>query len=132
MQAPDTGLVVDAKVVDVVDGDTVMVELTLSVRVRLIDVWAPETRTRDRRIKALGVASRNHLRSLIPIGHIVRLFIPSTDALKDSLSFNRVLGWIWKNPGDAKSANEAMVDDGFALNVKPASKDFREQLMKRS
>jgi len=39
----------------VVDGDTITVELKIPVRVRLLDCWAPETRTKDAEEKKKGI-----------------------------------------------------------------------------
>ena len=42
MQQPQEGFTTKAKVTRVIDGDTVDVEITRKVRLRLKDCWAPE------------------------------------------------------------------------------------------
>jgi len=40
-------LVLPCAIVEVYDGDTITVRLTLDLRVRMLDCWTPEIRTRD-------------------------------------------------------------------------------------
>ena len=47
MNQPPLGLTAQCKVLDVYDGDTVTVEVRTIARVRLLDCWAPEVRTKD-------------------------------------------------------------------------------------
>lgn len=108
------GWTTDAEVVDVYDGDTVEVRVERAFRVRLLDCWAPEIRTRDDAEKALGFASRDHLRGLIPVGSRVRLYISAGDdplAFDDSTSLSRVLGRIW---ADGKDVSVEQVAAGHA------------------
>jgi endonuclease YncB( thermonuclease family) len=55
-------------VANVVDGDTVDVELRVVVRVRLLagerECWAPESRTLDAAEKKLGLAAKSHLEKI--------------------------------------------------------------------
>lgn len=109
---PPRGLVTEAVVVDVYDGDTVVVQPLLpEMRVRLLDCWAPEIRTRDAAEKVRGYESRDHLRSIIPNGTRVRLHIPTTGRLKDSFTFGRVLGRVWKGETDV---SDKQVSSGHA------------------
>lgn len=72
------------KVLDVIDGDTLVVAMPYNnfvykVRVRLKDVYAPETRTRDDEEKRRGIACRERL---------VRLLLSSLSLPYDSINCN--------------------------------------------
>lgn len=98
---PPRGLVTEAIVTAVYDGDTITVQPLLpAAKIRLLDCWAPELRTRDADEKRRGLASRDHLRKLLPIGSRVTLEVPTTDRLQDSLTFGRVLGRVWRDTDD--------------------------------
>ena len=43
MLAPEPGLTLDATVIRVIDGDTIVCESRVQYHVRLIDCWAPES-----------------------------------------------------------------------------------------
>ena len=65
MQQPPKGITTDVKLIKVVDGDTVDVEITRKVRVRLLDCYAPETRTRDAAEKVKGFESKKYLHNML-------------------------------------------------------------------
>ena len=65
MQQPPKGITTDVKLVKVIDGDTVDVEITRKVRVRLLDCYAPETRTRDTAEKVKGFESKKYLHDML-------------------------------------------------------------------
>lgn len=119
---PSPGLVVDAVVVEVYDGDTITVRPLLpSMRVRLLDCWAPEIRTRNAAEKVRGYKSRDHLRELLPNDCRVRLHVPTTDKLEDSLTLGRVLGRIWRDvdqDGELDDVSRLQVVGGFATETK--------------
>lgn len=121
-EPPSPGLVVDAIVVEVYDGDTITVQPLLpKARIRLLDCWAPEIRTRNAAEKVKGFESRDHLRGLIPNGARVRLHIPATDRLQDSLTLGRVLGRVWRDvDGDGRldDVSVRQVDAGHATKTK--------------
>jgi endonuclease YncB( thermonuclease family) len=95
--APPRGITTDAVVREVYDGDTIVVTVQTELRVRLLDCWAPEIRTRDAAEKRRGYASRDHLASLIPPGSTVRIQIPTTGRLEDSITLGRVLARAWRD-----------------------------------
>ena len=74
--APQAGWTTRAKVVYVVDGDTVDVEIRRVIRIRLLDCWAPESRTRDLEEKKRGLASKARMKELVD-GKEVTLHIPT-------------------------------------------------------
>ena len=113
MKQPPIGITTKGSVVNVVDGDTVDVEVTRTIRVRLKDCWCPETRTRDLEEKKKGLAAKNHLVNLLQDNNDVVLFIPadSEGDIKDVFTLNRVLGYIFI---DSENVSSRMVADGHA------------------
>lgn len=118
MNVPPKGLTTDAVVTEVIDGDTVEVEISRRVRVRLIDCWAPETRGPERPV---GLKAEAHLVKLLEESeNRVTLHIPaSVDGdIQDVFTMGRVLGHIWPAAG-GDSLSKQMVRDGFACKRKP-------------
>lgn len=113
---PALGITARAIVDRVIDGDTLDVVLQLPVRVRLLDCWAPETNGESR---ALGMQSKEALRSLCPQGSRVTVSVPTGSAtqVSDVLTFGRVLGQVYRQ-NDELSVSERMVSDGFATRTK--------------
>lgn len=118
---PPTGWTTPAKIVDIHDGDTVTVEITRRVTVRLLDCWAPESRI-DSRVepehreaaKAAGIAARDHLREIASSRRCV-LHIPADSGnLSDILTLNRVIGRIWLPDDSTRDVSERMVSAGHA------------------
>ncbi len=96
LQRPPLGHSLNCRIVDVTDGDTVEVEVTRRVRVRLIDCWAAESRSKDAHEKKAGIAAKLYLAGLAE-GRRATLFIPTHGAnrIGDVFSFDRVLGQLW-------------------------------------
>lgn len=124
--APPEGLTLPGQVVEVHDGDTVTVEVTTRMRVRLIDCWAPEV-TMDRRVpaaeraaaKAAGNASREHLQRMVSKSPSCKLHIPRTgDDIGDMTSMGRVLGKVWLSDDATRSVSDRMVSAGHATKTK--------------
>jgi endonuclease YncB( thermonuclease family) len=114
---PPLGLTARCKVIEVYDGDTVTVEVRTIARVRLLDCWAPEVRTRDDAEKLRGFAARDHLAKAIEGRHAV-LHIPSSseiERLDGLLTFGRVLGSLYI---DGQDVAEMMVAAGHATATK--------------
>ena len=112
MSTPKPGWITKATVTEVLDGDTVEVEIKRTMRVRLLDCWAPETRTRDEAEKAKGLKAKSCLKQLVGDKEVT-LFIPTEDEgeLQDLLTFSRFLGRIYINGFDV---GERMVQLGLA------------------
>lgn len=119
--APAPSWTTTATVTRVVDGDTIDVEIKRTIRIRLIDCWAPE-RKLDNRLpkeeqaaaKKAGLASKAHL-TLIAQGQQVIVQIPTdpNGNFAQSLTLDRVLGQAWL-ANDQKSLAEKQVAAGFA------------------
>lgn len=100
------------------DGDTVVVKIPGSAftwAVRLMDTWCPEKYTQQ------GYQARRFAEMTMeradPAG--VRLFIPlpsSTNLLRDLLSFDRVLGYIFLD--DKHTLNDLLVQRKHASSTK--------------
>jgi endonuclease YncB( thermonuclease family) len=116
MPAPEPGLVARGVIDRVIDGDTVDVLITIPVRVRLLDCWAPEIRGGE---KDDGLIAKSLMENMAPKGASVRVHVPTgqVDAMLGVLSFGRVLGQIWRD-GDDESLAEMLVATGAATREK--------------
>jgi len=125
--APSPAWTTHAKVVRVIDGDTLEVEISRKLRVRMLDCWAPESR-RDPRVsesqrsaeKAKGQAAKEHLISLAN-GREVSVSVPMAadgDVAK-AWSLGRVLGHVWLLERPGKSLSVQQVEAGHATKTKP-------------
>ncbi len=98
----------------VVDGDTVDVTLDLGFdilynnRIRLLGIDAPESRTRDLEEKALGLAAKDRVKELCPVGSTVILRTTKDGKGK----FGRILGEIFV---EEQSVNKLLVEEGHAV-----------------
>lgn len=120
--APEPGTTFDGTVVRVIDGDTLIVETTTSVRVRLLDCWAPESRTLDLDEKTKGLKAKARLQELAT-GKPVRVQLPTHGGdLSESITLNRILGRVWLIEDGAPGLSDLsaqMVREGLALKAKP-------------
>ena len=89
-----------AKILRIVDGDTVDVDIDLGFgislnreRVRMMGIDTPESRTRDLTEKAFGLAAKERLKDLLPIGSTARLKTEIDKSGEDKKGkFGRILG----------------------------------------
>jgi micrococcal nuclease len=104
------------KVTNVVDGDTIDVEIDLgfnvsfSQRVRLAGIDTPESRTTDKFEKALGLEAKEYLKSKLKDAKLV---VIKTEKPDSSEKYGRILGWLYID-GNTVSANDQMIEDGYA------------------
>ena len=104
------------KVENVVDGDTIDVVIDLGFdimfasRVRLAGIDTPESRTKDKAEKALGLESKEYLKKHLKDAKSV---VIKTEKMNSSEKFGRILGWLYVN-GDTESLNDKMINDGYA------------------
>ena len=104
------------KLLNVVDGDTIDVDIDLGFdislmkRVRMAGIDTPESRTSDKFEKALGLESKEYLKKHIKDANTI---IIKTELPDSSEKYGRILGWIYID-GQTKSINETMIEDGYA------------------
>jgi micrococcal nuclease len=104
------------EVTKVVDGDTIDVVIDLgfdimfSSRVRLAGIDTPESRTRDKAEKILGLESKEYLKKNLKDAKPI---VIKTEKMNSSEKYGRILGWLYIN-GDTESINDKMINDGYA------------------
>ena len=104
------------KVTNVVDGDTIDVEIDLgfdisfSSRVRLAGIDTPESRPTDKAEKVLGLEAKEYIKSKIKDAKEV---VIKTEKMDSSEKYGRILGWVFLD-GSKISINEQMIADGYA------------------
>jgi len=105
------------KVTRVVDGDTIDVNIDLGfkiwhkVRVRMLGIDTPESRTRNLEEKALGLASKARLKEILKGRQI------SLECSKGKGKFGRVLATVWaadKLTGEDIDVNARLIEEGHA------------------
>lgn len=120
--APARGIATDGEVINVVDGDTIDLKVSYVIRVRLLDCWAPESRTLDLKEKQRGLAAKAYMKSLIQEQPNVRLHVPGGNSLADVMTFNRILGKVWRISEDGvpekRDLSEMMVRARHATSRK--------------
>lgn len=100
-EPPRPQITTHATVTNIVDGDTLDVVIQIPVRVRLLDCWAPESRTKNDAEKKLGLASKEHIKELAPIGAKCVVTFPLDGEV---LTLGRVLGYVNVNGLDLSTA----------------------------
>ena len=126
--------VYNAKVLRIVDGDTLDVDIDLGFgvwihreRVRLEGIDTPESRTRDLEEKKFGLISKEYLKGFLPIGKMVKLICKSYDSKG---KFGRILGdfEIYDGRKDCTtSLVRTMIDDGYGVAYEGQSKELIEK-----
>ena len=117
------------KILRVVDGDTVDVDIDLGFgmwmhkeRVRMTGIDTPESRTRDKVEKAFGIASKDRLKELLPIGSIQVLKTEIDRSGEDKKGkFGRILGDFLVD--DNRRCTDILVEEGHAVAYFGGSKD---------
>ena len=116
-----------AKVINVVDGDTIVVDIDLGFNVvlsnqsvRLLGVDTPESRTSDKIEKVFGLASKDYTKSFVE--NCKKDVILRTHKSDDSEKFGRLLGEII-NPESKEVLNNSLIEEGFAVKYLGENKD---------
>jgi micrococcal nuclease len=116
-----------AKVTNVVDGDTIVVDIDLGFNVvlsnqsvRLLGVDTPESRTSDKIEKIFGLASKEYAKEFVE--NCKKQIILRTHKSDDSEKFGRLLGEII-NPDSKEVLNNSLIDEGFAVKYLGENKD---------
>jgi micrococcal nuclease len=113
------------KVLKVVDGDTIDADIdlgfdiSLTKRVRLAGIDTPESRTTDKREKALGLESKDWLKNRLEFAKniVIRTQLPDSTE-----KYGRILGKLYIN-NEETSLNEQMIAAGYAWEYQGGSKE---------
>jgi len=115
-----------AKLLKVVDGDTVDVDIDLGFgivlkneRVRIIGIDTPESRTRDKVEKVFGLAAKKRVKELLK-GDVTLKTQIASDGDDAKGKFGRILGDF--KLGD-KTLTEIMIEEGYAVDYYGGSKE---------
>ena len=123
-----------AKIIKVIDGDTVDVDIDLGFgislnneRVRIMGIDTPESRTRDKVEKKFGLASKARLKELLGKDTILKTQVGrGGEDMKGK--FGRILGDFLV---DGKKAGEILIKEGHAVAYHGQNKlDVQAQHMK--
>ena len=108
-----------AKVVKVIDGDTVDVDIDLGFgiilsdeRVRIMGIDTPESRTRDQVEKTFGLAAKDRLKELLGKTTVLQTQINKNgEDIKGK--FGRILGDFVSN--DQRMITDVLIEEGHAV-----------------
>jgi micrococcal nuclease len=120
------------KLVRVVDGDTVDVDIDLGFgiwmmkeRVRIMGIDTPESRTRDKVEKKFGLAAKNRLKELLGKNPVLKTQI-ARDGEDKKGKFGRILGdfAVWDARSDAwRPVTKVLIEEGHAVDYYGGSKE---------
>ena len=113
------------KITRVLDGDTVDAEISLGYnvyiteRIRFMGIDTPESRTRNKKEKALGLAAKARLKEILKEnkGNIIL-----RTSKEGKGKFGRILGTLLIYDGKT-SVNQMLIDEGHARDYFGGSKD---------
>ena len=125
------------KVIKVIDGDTVDVDIDLGFdimlrdeRVRIMGIDTPESRTRDKVEKTYGILAKNFVKSYLPVGSVQVLQTEKDGTGK----FGRILGkfLVYDKKEDREMhLGDIMIREHLAVKYEGQSKeDIAEQHIK--
>jgi micrococcal nuclease len=103
-------------VLAVVDGDTIDVDIdlgfdiSLTKRVRLAGIDTPESRTKDKEEKVLGLEVKELLKKKLKEAKTIVIKTQLPDSTE---KYGRILGWIYLD-GAELSVNETLIASGYA------------------
>jgi len=120
------------KIVKVIDGDTVDVDIDLGFgiwmkdeRVRIMGIDTPESRTRDKVEKKFGLAAKERLKTLLGKTSVLKTQVSkSGEDMKGK--FGRILGDfdVYCHDTDAwRPVTKVMIEEGHAVEYQGQSKD---------
>ena len=120
-----------AKVIKVIDGDTVDVDIDLGFgvwlkdeRVRIMGIDTPESRTRDKVEKKFGLAAKARLKELLGPTPILKTQVgKGGEDMKGK--FGRILGDFLTE--DGKKCGELLVKEGHAVKYMGGAKEDVEK-----
>ena len=121
----------DVILLDVVDGDTVDVDIDLGFgiwlkdeRVRIMGIDTPESRTRDKVEKVFGTAAKNRLKELLADGG--KLITTENKHGEDMKGkFGRILGdfYVERYEGEREKVTDVMIEEGHCVAYFGGSKE---------
>ena len=120
------------KILRVVDGDTVDVDIDLGFgvwmhkeRVRMMGIDTPESRTRDKLEKKFGLASKQFVKDMMPVGskQVLKTQIDRSGEDKKG-KFGRILGDFLI---DGKKLTETIIKEGYGVVYTGQNKDQVEK-----
>ena len=118
-------------VLKVVDGDTIDAsidlgfDISLSKRIRLAGIDAPESRTTNLKEKALGLESKEWLKKALEGAKDILIKTEKPDSTE---KYGRIIGHLFIN-GQETSLNNQMIDEGYALAYEGGKKDMDLELL---
>ena len=120
-----------AKVIRVIDGDTVDVDIDLGFgiwqkneRVRIMGIDTPESRTRDKVEKKFGLAAKARLKELLGATPILKTQVgKGGEDMKGK--FGRILGDFMTD--DGKKCGELLIKEGHAVKYTGGAKEDVEK-----
>ena len=118
-------------VLKVVDGDTIDAsidlgfDISLSKRIRLAGIDAPESRTTNLKEKALGLESKEWLKKTLEGAKDI---IIKTEKPDSTEKYGRIIGHLFINDQET-SLNNQMIDEGYALVYEGGKKDMDLELL---
>lgn len=119
-----------AKILKVVDGDTVQIDLDLGFnivlanqKVRLAGVDTPESRTTNTEEKPRGMLSKKKLAEKLPTGTWVTIETMKSDNNDDK--FGRILGCLILD--DGTNVNNWLIDNNYAVAYMGENKDLVQE-----
>ena len=120
-----------AKVLKVLDGDTVDIDLDLgfnivlaSQRVRMAGIDTPESRTTNNEEKVRGQLPKKKLAEKLPVGSWVRIETQKSDSNDDK--FGRILAVFIME--DGTSLNQWMIDNNYAVLYNGENKELVQEM----
>ena len=120
-----------AKILKVLDGDTVDIDLDLGFnivlanqRVRMAGIDTPESRTTDSEEKVRGQLSKKKITEKLPVGSWVRIETQKSDNNDDK--FGRILAVFIME--DGTSLNQWMIDNNYAVLYNGENKELVQEM----
>jgi micrococcal nuclease len=120
-----------AKILKVLDGDTVDIDLDLGFnivlsnqRVRMAGIDTPESRTVDKEEKIRGTLSKKKLSEKLPIGSYVTIETQKSDNNDDK--FGRILAVFILE--DKTNLNQWMIDNNYAVLYQGENKELVQEM----
>lgn len=117
-----------AKLINVVDGDTVDVDIDLGFgiwmrdeRVRIMGIDTPESRTSDKVEKVFGLASKHRVKELLEKDMVLKTFA-AKDGEDMKGKFGRILGDFFVE-SEGKLLTEILIEEGHAVAYHGQNKD---------